>query len=233
MQLIPRFELGLHDRYSTFIVPSTLVSSLSASGIHCMTHLCLSILSILQFGREKELETIRNVIRHCTTSFARHYSVARPYIVMPSSFDSTGIGSYTGDDRSDSVSSRSEPSIGHTAGASGSHSHGISIGVGTGMMGPATSTVESPASPSAAYVGADQDLRRAALRLRHKVARVHALVVIGRSGYVDIAFFYLILLMCSDIFLLIARTGKSSLILANQTKWRCELFHSCHSGSDI
>ncbi|KAH9964567.1 hypothetical protein BC827DRAFT_1265837 [Russula dissimulans] len=47
-ELIPPFEITKQDRYAGFVSPNVL------------------------FGREKELDTIRNVIRHASTSYSRH-----------------------------------------------------------------------------------------------------------------------------------------------------------------
>ncbi|KAI0294831.1 histidine kinase [Russula brevipes] len=47
-ELIPTFEIAKQDRYAGFTSPNIL------------------------FGREKELESIRNVIRHASTSYSRH-----------------------------------------------------------------------------------------------------------------------------------------------------------------
>ncbi|KAI0063199.1 STKc type histidine kinase [Artomyces pyxidatus] len=80
LELIPIFEIAKHDRYMEFTIPNIL------------------------FGREKELDIIRNVIRHASTSYSRYYS-------FNSNAFTASVGSQkTGESEvhSDSVSSRSD-----------------------------------------------------------------------------------------------------------------------------
>jgi hypothetical protein len=60
-----------------------------------------------KFGREKELEIIRNVIRHASTSYSRHLGTSRNSIIASSSA-SHGTGNAGDDNHSESGSSKSE-----------------------------------------------------------------------------------------------------------------------------
>ncbi|OBZ79765.1 Peroxide stress-activated histidine kinase mak2 [Grifola frondosa] len=88
MELIPYFDIAMEDRYLEFTIPSPL------------------------FGRDKELETIRNIIRHTSTSYSRHIGASRGSIIVGSSGSATTatVGTGTGDDPSESMSSKSEVS---------------------------------------------------------------------------------------------------------------------------
>ncbi|KAI0047651.1 histidine kinase [Auriscalpium vulgare] len=83
LELIPSFEIAKQDRYMEFTIPGNL------------------------FGRDKELEIVRNVIRHASTSYSR-YSAFHDN----STFVTTASGaSDSRDERSSSASSRSTPSM--------------------------------------------------------------------------------------------------------------------------
>ncbi|GJE87861.1 histidine kinase [Phanerochaete sordida] len=148
-ELIPFFEIGLQDRYTEFTIPSPL------------------------FGREKELETIRNVIRNASTSYSRHLGTSTNSVIISSASHTTAA-----DDRSSSSSSKSE--------------NVVSV---VGSM-PAPTPVYLPpnfasrsnemgngsrGSPSADSQDSD-GLRRAALGPSSRRARTHAVIVVGPPG---------------------------------------------------
>ncbi|OSX67898.1 hypothetical protein POSPLADRAFT_1043081 [Postia placenta MAD-698-R-SB12] len=137
------------------------------------------------FGREKELETIRNIIRHTSTSYSRHIGSPHGSIVVSSS-DSAGA---TNDDPSDSRSS-SDASMQTPMSTTGD---GFSPRLSSLKASEASVTTMSM-SPG---VSGSDGLRRVALAPSSGRARTHAVIVLGPPG-----------------------AGKSSLILANQAKWR-------------
>ncbi|KAH7929368.1 dual-domain HisK/Mak2 protein kinase [Leucogyrophana mollusca] len=165
-ELIPSFEIAAHDRYSTFTIPIAL------------------------FGRDKELETIRNVIRHTTTNFSRHLS-ARKGILPLSSSGSQGTGDAGGDEgaQSDSASSQSVSTQGGPPSNDGSPK----------LPTLRLSSVPELGSPmSVSPSGAPSDgLRRVALKNKTNLVRAHAIMITGPPG-----------------------VGKSSLVVSNQAKWR-------------
>ncbi|KAF9015434.1 dual-domain HisK/Mak2 protein kinase [Cyathus striatus] len=166
-ELIPPFEIALEDRFMEFTIPIAL------------------------FGREKELEIIRNVVRNVSTSFSRHFAASKGYIAVSSNgtmAQDASIGT-AADDHSDSVTSSSESlhpdlptcesSVGITSPrASPTYEHSLSVSM----------------SPS---VQSGDGLRRVALRTRTRLSRTQAILVVGPPGI-----------------------GKSSMVLANQAKWR-------------
>ncbi|KAJ7102419.1 dual-domain HisK/Mak2 protein kinase [Mycena belliarum] len=146
-ELIPPFEITTHDQFTEFTIPLTL------------------------FGRERELDVVRNVIRNCSASFSIDVSATNGY----KSSGSSGID--IGDERSESP---------HSSVRSDSPMEDISV---PGLVGPA--------STSGSSFGMPDTLRRTVLQTKSRVARTHAVIVVGPPG-----------------------VGKSSIILANQAKWR-------------
>ncbi|KAI3615522.1 histidine kinase [Moniliophthora roreri] len=151
------------------------VSSATDESVELIPSFEIALQDRFMFGREKELELIRNVIRHTNTSFSRHFSASEGYIAVSSSGSQdtgTGTGTAGGEDHAESVSSRS--------------------GSQSGDAGRKTSTGGSPSqdyspltisvSPS---VQTSDTLRRVALRPRPKVARSQV-IVIGRKKFYDI-----------------------------------------------
>ncbi|KAI5991480.1 STKc type histidine kinase [Pisolithus albus] len=143
-EIIPTFKIGQEDKYSTFIIPHTL------------------------FGRDKELETIRNVIRHSLTSFSRQSS--RAQTLVPRSIASTSSqGTGTDNDDEDAMSSS------------------------------VASSEESPKLSASKVEGtsdvATNSLRKVALQAKERGIKTHTIVVAGAAG--------------------------SSLVMANQSKWKC------------
>ncbi|KAF9498170.1 dual-domain HisK/Mak2 protein kinase [Pleurotus eryngii] len=168
-ELIPSFNIAISDRFMDFTMPITL------------------------FGRDKELETIRNVIRNASTSFSRYHAASRGLIQISStgSLDTgTGLGTGlgTGVDSNESVSSSESPTQRpadgrpQTANLDGSAAHDSSL-----------STSLSPSLGPSDGSG----LRRVGISTKHRVPRVQTVVIVGPPGI-----------------------GKSSMILANQAKWR-------------
>ncbi|KAJ7693555.1 dual-domain HisK/Mak2 protein kinase [Mycena rosella] len=145
-ELIPPFEITIQDRFMEFTIPLTL------------------------FGREKELEIVRNVIRNCSASFSLDISASATngFRSAPSSAIEPG------DEQADSP---------HSSVRSDSPMEDVSV------LAPPSTTGSSFSLPDT--------LRRTALHTKSRVARTHAVIVVGPPG-----------------------VGKSSIILANQAKWR-------------
>ena len=183
-ELIPYFDIAQEDRCMEFTIPSPL------------------------FGRDKELETLRNIIRHTSTSYSRQIATSRGSFIVSSNGSGGTSTVGTGDDPSDSMSSKSETS-GHMAMSPDSPGSKVSsMDTTTIGSGPATVT-------SSSTVPTSDGLRRVALAPSHSRARTHAAIILGPPG-----------------------AGKSSLILAQQAKWRCTytdlhlkklLIHGVHS----
>ncbi|KXN87566.1 Peroxide stress-activated histidine kinase mak2 [Leucoagaricus sp. SymC.cos] len=136
------------------------------------------------FGRDSELDIIRNVIRNASTSFSRHFSSSLNAQIKGGSYD-TGTSTY--DDNSDSVSSRSE-----------STNNAKAVDDASPRPFPlwSNSPFEASLSPSGAS-NSGGELRRVAFRNKHRVSKTQVVLVVGPPGI-----------------------GKSSMILANQAKWR-------------
>ncbi|EGO28466.1 STKc type histidine kinase [Serpula lacrymans var. lacrymans S7.9] len=151
-ELIPSFDIATQDRYMAFTIPVTL------------------------FGREKELETIRHVIKHTTTSFSRHFSASRGVLGV----SSAGI--------TDTDSDRSVSSLGH-------------MNTEDGAISPLTKMslhgVHSTAFSAPPAVDFGDVSKRMANKNKSHSVRAHTIMVVGHPG-----------------------VGKSSLVLANQAKWR-------------
>jgi hypothetical protein len=76
--------------------------------------------------------------------------------------------------------------------------------------------LDSSLSPSVGPSILVEELQRAALRDRAKVSKTQVVIVVGPPGYVSRS------LPRGNFILTTPRIGKSSMILANQAKWRCE-----------
>ncbi|KAI0666240.1 histidine kinase [Trametes maxima] len=163
-ELIPFFDIAMEDRCMEFTIPSPL------------------------FGRDKELETIRNIIRHTSTSYSRQVGSSRGSLIISSSGSGGTSTVGTGEDPSDSMSSKSEASN-HMVTSPESPSSKISS-IDTVQQGSSTTITSGTVSTS-------DGLRRVALTPSQGRARTHAAVIVGPPG-----------------------AGKSSLILAQQAKWR-------------
>jgi hypothetical protein len=179
-QLIAPFAIGQRERYSVFTLPTALT------------------------GREKELETLRNVIRHMSTSYSRH--VGATYRTLAISVDSGGgvaddVESVSaGSDSSaaaagGSVTEAGSPTTGMNTKSSRSPSRdtssvGTGNGTGTGTATTGTATTgtgtgsASAMSVSSATPPAD-DLRRLALVPKSRRYGARAVIVMGEPGYVD------------------------------------------------
>ncbi|KAI0761686.1 histidine kinase [Trametes elegans] len=164
-ELIPYFDIATEDRCMEFTIPSPL------------------------FGRDKELETIRNIIRHTSTSYSRQIGSSRGSLVVTSSSGSGGTSTVgTAEDPSDSMSSKSESSANMAVTPDSPGSKVSSID--TVQQGSTTTITSGTVSTS-------DGLRRVALAPSQSRARTHAAIILGPPG-----------------------AGKSSLILAQQAKWR-------------
>ncbi|KAI0090021.1 histidine kinase [Irpex rosettiformis] len=191
-ELIPYFEIGTQDRYMDFTIPSSL------------------------FGREKELETIRNVIRHASTSYSRHLGASNAsFVVSSSASHGTGTAGTAEDQHSESGSSKSDNIMSPSGSTAVPNSLGAPspLGVTTNGTGlnmfasgsqsswTATHTEGISGSPgvetTASQISGSDHLRRAALGPSSRRARTHAVIVCGPPG-----------------------AGKSTLILAQQARWR-------------
>ncbi|KAI0078477.1 histidine kinase [Panus rudis PR-1116 ss-1] len=173
-ELIPYFEIATQDRYMEFTIPSPL------------------------FGREKELETIRNVIRHTSTNFSRHLGTSHgsSFVVDSSAGSASNTGTVgTGDDaRSESMSSgKSDASVQHSVFSPSAETASTS----TKVNGVKDGGMSSPLGTSSPPISASDGLRRAALGPVTRRPKTHAVIITGPPG-----------------------AGKSSLVLANQAKWR-------------
>ncbi|KAF9072703.1 dual-domain HisK/Mak2 protein kinase [Rhodocollybia butyracea] len=166
-ELIPHFEIALQDRFMDFTMPLAL------------------------FGRDKELELIRNVIRHTNTSFSRHLSTSEGYVAISSSTGSQETGVGLSDDTAESSSSQS-------GSLSNSGYQVIMDSGGTKSTSPRMSPVQDHNSVGfSPSVQTSDGLRRAALRPKLRSSRAQVVVLVGPPG-----------------------VGKSSIILVNQAKWR-------------
>ncbi|THU88468.1 hypothetical protein K435DRAFT_830560 [Dendrothele bispora CBS 962.96] len=167
-ELIPTFEIATQDRFMDFTMPLAL------------------------FGRDKELEAIRNVIRHTNTSFSRHMSTSEGHITIASSAGSqdTGTGTGTGEDPTESVSSQSG-----SASVGTGNDYNANNKSATTRYSPTQdhSSMTLSISPS---IQTSDDLRRTALRIRPR-SRAQVIVIVGPPGI-----------------------GKSSMVLVNQARWR-------------
>ncbi|TFY83386.1 hypothetical protein EWM64_g624 [Hericium alpestre] len=188
LELIPSFEIATQDRYMEFTIPNIL------------------------FGRDKELEIVRNVIRHASTSFSRYAAFSKGSLGM-SSNESQKTGDSPGAEwDNDSKSSCSDISI-HNASSGKNSEERRDRSTTSGFPASQDSSIANTGSQMTA-VG--DGLRRIALGPPSaKSAHAHGVVVIGPPGYN-------LFISCSawiaDVFCVSA--GKSSLVLANQAKWR-------------
>ncbi|KAI0325627.1 histidine kinase [Cubamyces sp. BRFM 1775] len=165
-ELIPYFDIATEDRCMEFTIPSPL------------------------FGRDKELETIRNIIRHTSTSYSRQIGTSRGQLIVGSSGGSGGASTVgTAEDPSDSMSSKSEASAQMILSPDSPGSKVSSLD--TIQQGSTATTITS------GTVSTSDGLRRVALAPSQSRARTHAAIITGPPG-----------------------AGKSSLILAQQAKWR-------------
>lgn len=181
-EIIPTFKIGQEDKYSTFIIPHTL------------------------FGRDKELETIRNVIRHSLTSFSRQSSRAQT-LVPRSTASTSSQGAGTDNDDEDAVSS-SVASSEESPKLSATKVEGVcSYPSGRAAATPSpVNTVAKPGRdakelvfplPTGTSDVATNSLRKVALQAKERGIKTHTIVVAGAAG-----------------------VGKSSLVMANQSKWK-------------
>lgn len=148
-ELIPYFDIAVEDRCMEFTIPSPL------------------------FGRDKELETLRNIIRHTSTSYSRQIATSRGSFVVSSNGSGGASTGGTGEDPSDSMSSKSEASGQMVMSPDSPGSKVSSIdnpGAGSGTVA-STSTIPT-----------SDGLRRVALTPSQGRARTHAAIIMGPPG---------------------------------------------------
>ena len=150
-ELIPYFDIATEDRCMEFTIPSPL------------------------FGRDKELETIRNIIRHTSTSYSRQIGTSRGPLIVSSSGGSGGTSTVgTADDPSDSMSSKSEASAQMILSPDSPGSKVSSLD--TVQQGSTATTITS------GTVSTSDGLRRVALAPSQSRARTHAAIITGPPG---------------------------------------------------
>lgn len=157
-ELIPPFEIALEDRFMEFTMPIAL------------------------FGRDKELELIRNVIRNVSTSFSRHFALSKGLVVTGN--NAMGSGTGVPEDGGEMISRSGSPSNRTASKASLSRES-------MNEMSPSVSPSISPSLRSS------DGLRSSSSYTKARASRTQAILVVGPPGI-----------------------GKSSMILANQAKWR-------------
>ncbi|PFH54726.1 hypothetical protein AMATHDRAFT_268 [Amanita thiersii Skay4041] len=140
-ELISPFEIAKEDRFMEFTMPLAL------------------------FGRDKELELIRNVIRNTSTSFSRHYSAAKGYISLSNSGvqDSTICSSHSDSSHSESsnnagITSDTSPKL-----LSARHSHSHDNSMSTSLH-------------------SSDELLKVALRSKNRVPRTQTVIIVGPPG---------------------------------------------------
>lgn len=143
-------------------------------------------------------------VRNASTTFSRHFSAT-------ASGGSGDTGTSTYDDNSDSLSSRSESTNNATI-IDDASPRTIST-----MLN--SSALDSSMSLSISSSVSGDDLRRVTLRSRSKIPKTQVVIVTGPPGWVNVLSWSKLIHACP------IRIGKSSMILANQAKWRCE-YHS-------
>ncbi|KAL4069355.1 STKc type histidine kinase, partial [Scleroderma citrinum] len=182
--IIPPFEIGQQDKYSIFIVPHALC------------------------GRDKELETIRNVIRHSLMSFARQSSTLQN--LVPQSLAS-GSSQGTGADDDEDVASSSAVSSEGSPRLTFSRMENVSLNSSSTRNAASPSPVNSTSMSARdardatfPYSSSASDgilpagkLRKVALQSKERNTKAHVIMITGSGG-----------------------VGKSSLVMANQAKWK-------------
>ncbi|KAJ3761553.1 dual-domain HisK/Mak2 protein kinase [Lentinula raphanica] len=149
-ELIPHFEIASQDRFMDFTMPLAL------------------------FGRDKELELIRNVIRHTNTSFSRHLSTSEGYIAISSSgSQDTSTAMSAADDPTESLSSGSVSNSGVAPIDSAGNKSG------SARYSPTHDHSSMSFSPS---IPTSDGLRRAALIRKPKTSRAQVVVLVGPPG---------------------------------------------------
>lgn len=154
-ELIPPFDIATDDRCLEFTIPGLL------------------------FGREKELDILRNIIRHTSTSYSRQIATSRGSVIISSSNSGGTSTVATGEDPSDSLSSKSEAS-GPMAMSPDSPNSKISVdhvqsSAASGTSGPSTVV-------SASTIPTSDGLRRVALAPSQSRVRTHAAIILGPPG---------------------------------------------------
>ncbi|KAF8912937.1 dual-domain HisK/Mak2 protein kinase [Gymnopilus junonius] len=145
-ELIPPFEIAQEDRFVEFTMPLAL------------------------YGREKELELIRNIIRNVSNSFSKHFSASKGYFALSTS----GSHSLTSEDYPDSASSRSQSPYNTSMGSTSSPRTFATLD--PSPYDPSSSVSLSPSLQSG------EGLRKTMLRGRSRVSRTETVLVVGPPG---------------------------------------------------
>ncbi|KAF9473185.1 hypothetical protein BDN70DRAFT_997771 [Pholiota conissans] len=141
-ELIQSFEIASEDRFVEFTMPVAL------------------------FGREKELEIIRNVIQTVSNSFSKHFSASKNYNLSLSA----GSSHTNHDDYADSLSSRSESPYASIAGES------------SPRLQPSVDSMEHSTQLSVTSMYPADGLRKVMFRSRSRISRTQTVLVVGPPG---------------------------------------------------
>ncbi|KAF8973859.1 dual-domain HisK/Mak2 protein kinase [Flammula alnicola] len=144
------------------------VSSASDDSSELIPSFEIALEDRFMFGRERELDVIRNVIRNVSTSFSRHFSASKGYIALSAS----GSSNTNHDDYAESVSSRSTSPYASMIGES-------SPRLQPSADSPADHTTSQSYSPS---LHSGDGLRKVMLRSRSRISRTQTVLVVGPPG---------------------------------------------------
>ncbi|KAI6136939.1 STKc type histidine kinase [Pisolithus sp. B1] len=183
-----------------------LLSTVSASTLEQSTEAGQTtfIIPHTLFGRDKELETIRNVIRHSLTSFSRHSTAQTlaPRSIASSSSQGTGTDNDDEEAMSSVASGEESPKLTATK-VEGVYSYPAGRGAATPSPANSVTKLGRDAKelifplPAGSSDVATNSLRKVALQANERGIKTHAIIVAGAAG-----------------------VGKSSLVMANQSKWK-------------
>ncbi|KAI6045151.1 STKc type histidine kinase [Pisolithus marmoratus] len=142
------------------------------------------------FGRDKELETIRNVIRHSLTSFSRQSSTAQTLATRSiASASSQGTGTDLDDDDAMSSSAASSEDSPKLTFAKVESVCNLPVGRNTASPSPVNLAAkpgrdakEPMFTPSGTSDVAINNLRKVALQTKERGIKTHAIVVVGPGG---------------------------------------------------
>ncbi|KAI0028278.1 histidine kinase [Vararia minispora EC-137] len=166
LDLIPMFEIAQQDRYMDFTLPTSI------------------------FGREKELETIRAIVKHASSTYS-HYATSAKGAISLTPSSSQNSGSLGNADQLSDIESKSTHS--------GCAGRGSDDSASRMDISPVTTASGSPSNTITAstMTNVSDGIRRIALHTHRRGPHAHSILVIGSPGL-----------------------GKTSLVLANQAKWR-------------
>ncbi|PPQ67388.1 hypothetical protein CVT25_005967 [Psilocybe cyanescens] len=144
--------------------------SISNSSFYINTHFDAQefTMPLALFGREKELELIKNVIRSVSTSFSKHFSASKGYFALSTS--TTQALSH--DDYQESVSSRSDSP----------YNNSVSTSSPRALAFTESSLYDHSTSMSSPSLHSGEALRKVILRSRSRVSRTQTVIVVGPPG---------------------------------------------------